>query len=136
MLNSRNIFSVCLIALFCQIGCKKVENREMARPNIVFILADDMGYGDPTCYNPQSKIPTPHIDRLAAEGMRFTNAHAPGAWCTPTRYGLMTGRYPIRTDLQKHRVASQIEPGQTTIASLLAEKWLLYSLYRQVASWV
>ena len=64
-------------------------------PNIVFIMADDMGYGDPSCYNPDSKIPTPNIDRLAQQGMRFTNAHSPGALCVPSRYGLLTGRYPI-----------------------------------------
>ncbi len=68
-------------------------------PNIVVILADDMGYGDPGAWNPDSKIPTPHIDRLAAEGMRFTDAHSPSAVCTPTRYGLLTGRYAWRTRL-------------------------------------
>ena len=65
-------------------------------PNIVLILADDLGYGDPGCYNPQSKIPTPYIDALAAQGLRFTDAHAPGAVCVPTRFALMTGRYPFR----------------------------------------
>ena len=68
-------------------------------PNIVVILADDMGYGDPGAWNPDSKVPTPHIDRLAAEGMRFTDAHSPSAVCTPTRYGLLTGRYAWRTRL-------------------------------------
>ena len=58
-----------------------------AKPNVVFILADDLGYGDVRCYNAQSKIPTPNLDRLAAEGIRFTDAHAPDAVCTPTRYG-------------------------------------------------
>ena len=61
-------------------------------PNIVFILADDMGYGDLACQNPESRIPTPHLDRLAADGVRFTDAHAPAAVCTPTRYGILTGR--------------------------------------------
>jgi arylsulfatase A len=65
-------------------------------PNIVVILADDMGYGDPRCYNPESKIPTPNLDALAKRGVRFTDAHAPAAWCVPSRYGLMTGRYPMR----------------------------------------
>jgi arylsulfatase A-like enzyme len=60
-------------------------------PNIVVILADDMGYGDPVSYNPESRVPTPNIDRLAAEGMRFTDAHSPSAVCTPTRYGLLGG---------------------------------------------
>ena len=68
-----------------------------APPNIVFILADDLGYGDIACYNPTSKIPTANIDRLAAEGMRFTDAHSPSTVCTPTRYSLMTGRMAFRT---------------------------------------
>lgn len=66
------------------------------RPNIVVILADDLGYGDLGCYNQQSKIPTPYLDRLAAQGLRCTDAHAPAAVCTPSRYGLLTGRYPWR----------------------------------------
>ena len=72
-----------------------------ARPNVVYILADDLGYGDVGCYNPGSKIPTPNLDRLAKEGMRFTDAHAPSAVCTPTRYALLTGRYAWRTRLQR-----------------------------------
>ena len=66
-------------------------------PNILFILADDLGYGDVACYNPESKIPTPHLDRLAAEGMRFTDAHSPSTVCTPTRYSILTGRMRFRT---------------------------------------
>jgi arylsulfatase A-like enzyme len=66
-------------------------------PNIVFILADDLGYGDVGCYNPESKVPTPHIDRLAAQGMRFTDAHSPSTVCTPTRYSILTGRMAFRT---------------------------------------
>ncbi len=71
------------------------------RPNLVIILADDLGYGDPGCYNDQSRIPTPHIDRLARKGMRFTDAHTPSSVCTPTRYGLLTGRYCWRTPLKR-----------------------------------
>ena len=72
-----------------------------ARPNIVIVLADDLGYGDPRCYNADSKVPTPHIDALARQGMRFTDAHTPSAVCSPTRYGLLTGRAAGRTRLQK-----------------------------------
>jgi arylsulfatase A-like enzyme len=72
-----------------------------APPNIVIILADDLGYGDPGCYNELSKIPTPNIDQLAREGMRFTDAHSPSSVCTPTRYGLLTGRYCWRTKLKR-----------------------------------
>lgn len=74
--------------------------RPKNRPNIVVILADDLGYGDVGCYNPESKIPTPHLDRLAKEGLRFTDAHTPCGVCSPTRYGLLTGRYPWRTELK------------------------------------
>ena len=66
-------------------------------PNIVVILADDLGYGDIGCYNPESKVATPNLDRLAAEGMRFTDAHSPATVCTPTRYSLLTGRMCFRT---------------------------------------
>ncbi len=75
--------------------------RRRGKPNIVYILADDMGYGDLECQNAESKIPTPHLNRLAAEGVRFTDAHSPSAVCTPTRYALLTGRYCWRTELKK-----------------------------------
>lgn len=94
---------------------------ERAHPHVVVIVVDDMGYGDPGCYNPDSKIPTPHIDSLAAEGMRFTDAHAPGPLCHPSRYGLMTGRYPFRTDVSKWPTQPLIDEDQVTIASLLRE---------------
>ena len=87
-------------------------------PNIVIILADDMGYGDAGCFNPQSKIPTPNLDRLAQEGLRFTDAHAPGPLCVPSRYGLVTGRYPFRTDLSVWP-KPLITKGQATIGSFL-----------------
>ncbi|MCU0748340.1 MAG: arylsulfatase [Akkermansiaceae bacterium] len=93
----------------------------VAHPHVVVIVVDDMGYGDPGCYNHQSKIPTPHIDRLAAEGMRFTDAHAPGPLCHPSRYGLMTGSYPFRTDVAKWPTHPLIDKGQVTIASLLRD---------------
>ena len=90
-----------------------------AKPNVVIILVDDMGYGDTGAYNPRSKIATPSIDRLAREGMRFTDAHAAGAVCHPSRYGLMTGAYPFRTDVSLWPTQPLIKDGQTTIASLL-----------------
>ncbi|NOZ40859.1 MAG: arylsulfatase [Planctomycetes bacterium] len=92
-------------------------------PNIVFILADDMGIGDAGCYNAESKIPTPNIDRLAAEGMRFTDAHSPSAVCSPTRYGVLTGRYAWRSRLKSGVLwgysRSLIEPERLTVAGLL-----------------
>jgi arylsulfatase A len=95
------------------------------RPNIVLILADDLGYGDVSCYNPASKINTPHVDRLAKEGMRFTDAHTPSAVCTPTRYGILTGRYAWRTRL-KYRVLDGLDPplideDQLTVPGLLKQ---------------
>ena len=96
------------------------------RPNIVFIMADDMGYGDVGCYNAESKIPTPNMDKLAEEGMRFTDAHSPSAVCTPTRYGVLTGRYCWRTWLKSGVVGGYtnplIEPSRTTVGSFLQQQ--------------
>jgi arylsulfatase A len=88
------------------------------RPNIVLILADDMGYGDPGCFNPESKIKTPNIDRLAREGVRMLDAHAPGSVCVPSRYGLLTGRYPFRKTLNP-RKGPVIADDRTTVGHLL-----------------
>lgn len=94
-----------------------------SRPNIVFILADDMGYGDLACQNSASKIPTPNLDRLAAQGIRFTDAHAPSAVCTPTRYGILTGRYCWRSRLKAQVLwpwePPLIEEGRQTVAAML-----------------
>lgn len=89
------------------------------KPNILIILVDDMGYGDLKSYNPDSQIPTPHLDKLAKQGMRFTDAHAAGSLCHPSRYGLMTGKLPFRTDTSVWRKKALIEEGQMTVASLL-----------------
>lgn len=94
------------------------------KPNIVFILADDLGYGDLQCYNPSSgKIPTPNLDRLATEGVRFTDAHSASSVCTPTRYSVLTGRYAWRTHLQSGVLGgfspALIAPDRMTVASLL-----------------
>jgi arylsulfatase A-like enzyme len=95
------------------------------KPNLVFILCDDLGYGDVSCYNPAGKIRTPHVDRLAAEGMRFTDAHTTSAVCTPTRYSLLTGRYAWRTRLQAGVLGglspSLIEPDRLTVGRLLQQ---------------
>ncbi|WP_166830644.1 sulfatase family protein [Thalassoroseus pseudoceratinae] len=111
-------FAGCLV-----IGVNSVSAVE--RPNIVYILADDLGFGDVSCYNPDSKIDTPNIDRLAKEGVRFTDAHTPSAVCTPTRYGILTGRYAWRTKM-KIRVLDGLDPpliedGRLTVASLLKQ---------------
>ena len=110
-----------LAALAC--GLSAEATAQPRSPNIVLILADDMGYGDVGAYNPRGKIPTPHMDRLAREGLRFTDAHSPSAVCTPTRYGLLTGRYAWRTRLARGVLWGNgdalIEPGRMTLASLL-----------------
>ncbi|HUY89983.1 MAG TPA: arylsulfatase [Pirellulales bacterium] len=95
------------------------------RPNIVVILADDLGYGDVKCLNPEGKIATPNMDRLAAGGMIFTDAHSSSSVCTPTRYGVLTGRYNWRSRLQSHVQGGcsprLIEPGRMTVAAMLKQ---------------
>ena len=87
-------------------------------PNIVFILADDMGYGDLKAFNPHSNIPTPHLDKLAATGMIFTDAHSGGSTCKPSRYALMTGRFSARKDNFNDKFPI-INKGRETVASML-----------------
>ncbi|MEZ5393540.1 MAG: arylsulfatase [Bryobacterales bacterium] len=93
------------------------------RPNVVIVLADDLGWGDPRCYQADSKVPTPNIDRLSREGVRFTDAHTPSAVCSPTRYSLLTGRYSWRTRLKSSVLDGfdppLIEQGEDTLASML-----------------
>jgi len=95
-------------------------------PNIVYILADDLGYGDLSCANRDSKIATPNIDRLASQGMLFRDAHSGSAVCTPTRYGILTGRYAWRTRLQQGVLEGfsphLIDPRRPTVASLLRSR--------------
>ena len=97
-----------------------------ARPNIVYILSDDLGWGDLGCYNKDSAIPTPNADRLATQGVRFTDMHSPSSVCTPTRYGILTGRYCWRSRLKKGVLdgysPNLIEPGRETVASLLRKQ--------------
>ncbi len=106
MLNS--CYSALLTVIVCGlISCTPAEipgdrqgSRSVQSPNIIFILADDVGVGDINCYYPASQVQTPHIDQLAAEGMRFTQAYAPGSVCSPTRYALLSGFYPSRGPLR------------------------------------
>lgn len=96
-----------------------------SRPNLIYILCDDLGYGDVKCFNPNAKIPTPHIDRLAQEGMRLTDAHSSASVCTPTRYGIMTGRYNWRSRLKRGVLGGLspllIEPGRLTVPAFLKQ---------------
>jgi arylsulfatase A len=92
-------------------------------PNILFILADDLGYGDVGCYNPESKVPTPHLDRMASQGMLFTDAHSPSTVCTPTRYSILTGRMAFRTGMRGVFTGAggpcMIEEGRLTLGGML-----------------
>ncbi len=97
-----------------------------SKPNLLIIYADDLGYGDVRCYNPErGKIPTPHLDRLAAEGMRFTDGHSSSGVCSPSRYTLLTGRYHWRSRLQRGIVGtwddSLIAPDRLTLGGLVRE---------------
>ena len=112
-----------VIALLVLAGLCLPALAATAKPNIVFILADDMGYGDVHAINPESKIPTPNFDKLAAAGMTFTDAHTPSAVCTPTRYGVVTGRYCWRSRLKNGVLngygAPLIARDRPTVATLL-----------------
>lgn len=92
----------CIVAFFSGIlyGCSTKYNKAESSPNIVFILADDLGYGDISSFNENSKIITPNIDKLASQGVIFTDAHTSSAVCTPTRYSILTGRYNWRSTLK------------------------------------
>ena len=106
---------------------EKLHQPSLAKlPNIVYILSDDLGYGDVMCNNAQSKIPTPNIDRLASMGVRFTDAHSTSGVCSPTRYSILTGRYCWRTDMKSGVLRGYgrplIQKGQPTVATLLKEQ--------------
>lgn len=95
------------------------------KPNIILIYTDDQGYGDASCLNPDAKFSTPNLDRLAREGIAFTNAHCSDTVCTPFRYGLLTGRYSWRTSLKTGVMGAEgkclIADGRATLPSLLRE---------------
>src|SRR6056297_3450552 len=120
------VFISSLIFISCTIffSCSE-KNDENELPNIVFILADDMGYGDVSCYNENSKIKTPFIDQLAEEGVMFTDAHTSSSVCTPTRYGILTGRYNWRCTLKSGVLSGYskalIPQERTTVAEFLQD---------------
>src|SRR5262249_6425902 len=99
----------------------EAEAQSSSRPNIVLIYTDDLGYGDTSCYG-ATNLRTPNIDRLAKEGLRFTDGHSAAATCTPSRYALMTGEYAWRkkgTGVLPGNASLIIEPGRATLPSLL-----------------
>lgn len=116
-----------LALLLLQITLVCGHSLAVTKPHVLLILADDLGYGDVRCYNEQSKVPTPNIDRLAREGMRFTDAHSPATVCTPSRYSLMTGQMAFRvpnggTVFQGAGGPSLIAPGRLTLPALLKQQ--------------
>lgn len=112
---------IILLAAACCTALAAEATRD--QPNIIVIFADDMGYGDVGAYNPRSKIPTPHMDTLAASGLRFTDAHTSSSVCTPSRYSLLTGRYSWRSRLESGVLDGLspplIEADRPTLASYL-----------------
>jgi arylsulfatase A-like enzyme len=114
-----------LIALAMIATAALGDEPKPSTPNIVFILADDLGYGDLGCYNANSKIPTPNLDRLAAQGIHFTDAHAPTSVCSPTRYAILTGRYAWRSRLHRGVLVPWegplIDRDRLTVPSLLKQ---------------
>jgi len=116
---------ICFFIALCAFGAASPA-RAATTPNIVFILADDLGSGDLGCYNPESKTATPALDKLAAGGVMFRDAHTPSSVCSPTRYGVLTGRYAWRSRLKQGVLwgysKALIEPGRMTVASMLKEK--------------
>ena len=114
--NKKHVFGcAALLAVSTVLGASK--------PNIIYILCDDLGYGDVGICNPDGKIPTPNMDQLGRDGMVFTDAHSGSAVCTPTRYGILTGRYCWRSRLKRSVLKGYskhlIEEGRMTIASML-----------------
>ena len=122
---SKRITLLGLMILFLFSGCNNPKEKTEKSPNIIFIMADDLGYGDVTCFNKDSKIITPNIDNLAADGVMFTDAHTSSSVCTPTRYGILTGRYNWRSTLKKHVLSGYskalIPQERKTIAGFLRE---------------
>ena len=113
----------CLLSASFSLKANASQKRP---PNIIYILADDMGYGDVRALNPECKFPTPHLDRMSGEGMIFTDAHTSSSCCTPTRYGIMTGRYAWRTSLKRGVLGGyselMIDKDRTTVASFLKDQ--------------
>jgi len=115
-----------ILSLFVFLSLAACTMSKTDLPNIVIILADDMGYGDLQAFNPDSEIPTPNLNRLSEEGIMFMDAHTPSSICTPTRYGLLTGRYCWRSSLKRGVLrgydAPLIEQERMTVANYLKEQ--------------
>ncbi len=115
MRTSTTVFALTL-GLLAPLATSHAAAGKSAKPNILVILPDDLGYGDVSCYG-ATKIKTPHIDRPAREGMKFTDAHTAASICSPSRYGLMTGRNPWRLHIKGNDYS--LGPGRLPLAPLL-----------------
>src|SRR4051812_24079715 len=119
MINRRQFVQFCSAASVASgLGAAPASG---SRPNIVLIYADDVGYGDLSCYG-ATNVKTPNLDKLAGAGLRFTNAHATSATCTPSRYALLAGEYPWRkpgTGILPGDASLIIKPGQVTLPGML-----------------
>ena len=120
----KTTLSACMLAICLTFSVTAMAKPvQSSKPNIIFILADDMGYGDVGAFNKEAKIKTPSLDRMASQGMSFMDAHTSSSVCTPTRYGIMTGRYNWRSTLKSGVLGGDskalIELERTTVASLL-----------------
>jgi len=123
------IFTIIIILILGLTNC----STDKQYPNIIFILADDLGYGDLRCYNEDSKIPTPNIDKLASGGIMFTDAHTPSTVCSPTRYALLTGRYAWREPRLVRGVLRKTDPPVIDIERLTVADMLQKSGYKTAA---
>jgi arylsulfatase A len=119
-------FAVYVIAAFSN-GKSQAKDANVTLPNIVILYADDMGFGDLAANNPDSKIPTPNLDRLAAQGMRFTDAHSSSGVCSPSRYALLTGRFHWR---KFHGIVNSFEPPVLDDSELTIPEMLKQHGYR------
>lgn len=127
MMQRRDFFRTMGLGGLALAGPRHGWSQAARRPNIVVIMADDLGYGDVHCYNDQARVATPNLDRLAAQGMRFTDAHSPATVCTPSRYSLITGQMAFRvpnggTVFTGVGGPSLIAPGRLTLASMLRQQ--------------
>ena len=132
LILSHSIFLTTVVFLIASFP-SLILSAEKGPPNILFILADDLGYGDVGCYNPKSKVPTPYLDQLALDGIRFTDAHSPSTVCTPTRYSVLTGRMAFRTGMRGVFTGAggpcMIEGGRMTIGGMLQERGYKTALF-------
>ena len=118
-MSKPTVTAIILIVVAILLGENSAAIAELnSKPNIVIIFADDLGFGDVRCYG-ATKIATPNIDRLASQGMKFTDAHSAASLCSPSRYGLLTGRAPWR--LHRKGNGYRLSPGQMTLAAFLKD---------------